>query len=105
MQRRSVDLKTRNRESEASKNSGSLRRQPSDAEDRYEVATVPDINESWKMLEDIMKKFQGALSGVKKIENIIFPLLNNAKPYLDEPNTERIDDLKVLDGRIKWLMS
>lgn len=66
---------------------------------------MPDINESWKMLEDIMKKFQEALSGVKKIENIIFPLLIGAKPYLEEPNAEKIDDLKVLDGRIKWLLS
>jgi hypothetical protein len=45
-----------------------------------------------------MTEFQGALSGVKKVENIIFPLLETPKPFLDEPDAEKIADLKILNG-------
>jgi hypothetical protein len=77
---------------------GATSKSASDIENRYEIATVPEINESWRMLQDIMTEFQGALSGVKKVENIIFPLLETPKPFLDEPDAEKIADLKILNG-------
>ena len=71
----------------------------------YEIVTVPDINKSWVKLVDICKQFKSALSGVKRIENYIYPLLEEENQFLNEPDFTITDELLVINMQIEWSIS
>jgi hypothetical protein len=67
---------------------------------------VPDINKAWSRLTGIIEDFRQALAGIKRIEHIIYPLIEDAeRMYLGNPDPAEVDDLKVLNMQVEWLIS
>ena len=71
----------------------------------YELVTVPDIEKAWSRLTGIIEDFRLALAGVKRIEHIIYPLLEDSPEFIGNPDPATVDDLKVLDMQVQWLVS
>ena len=46
-----------------------------------------------------------ALAGVQRIETIIYPLLEDTRLHLGNPDPSEIEDLKILNMQIKWVVS
>jgi hypothetical protein len=67
--------------------------------------TLPDIEKVWNRLTAIVEDFRQSLSSVKRIEHIIYPLLKKEPSNLKNPDPAEVDDLKLLDMQIKWLVS
>jgi len=38
---------------------------------------VPNLDDTWKLLSNIVDDFKSSLSGVKRVENVIYPILKN----------------------------
>ena len=62
--------------------------------------TVPDIEKTWIRLTGIIEDFRLALAGVKRIERIIYPLLEDSPKFIGNPDPALVDDLKVLDMQV-----
>lgn len=71
----------------------------------FQIVTIPDLESTWKMLTEIIVEFQSCLSNVKRIENIIYPLLQSDVTFLASPHPNKIEELSVLHQKIKWLIS
>lgn len=62
--------------------------------------TVPDIEKTWIRLTGIIEDFRLALASVKRIERIIYPLLEDSPKFIGNPDPALVDDLKVLDMQV-----
>ena len=56
-------------------------------------------------MANIVDEFQAALSGVKRVEHIVYPILQSDRPFLKTPDSENIEDLKVKQKQVSWLIS
>ena len=66
----------------------------------YKIVTVPDIDETWAKLTSIVDDFSQQLSGVRRVERVILPLLEDSREFLETPDPEKIDDLKLMYAQI-----
>ena len=64
------------------------------------IVTEPDLGSTWSLLTGLVTDFQTALSGVKRLENIIYPLLESKEHHLNAPDPSKIEDLKVIQKQI-----
>lgn len=70
----------------------------------YKIVTVPDIDKTWAKLTSIIDDFSKRLSGIRRVEHVIFPLLEDSREFLEAPDPEKIDDLKIMYEQINWLL-
>ena len=66
--------------------------------------TVPDLDKTWAKLTSIIDDCSKQLSGIRKVEHVVFPLLEDSKEFLEPPEPAHIDDLKVMYVQIMWLL-
>lgn len=70
----------------------------------YKIVTVPDLDKTWVKLTSIIDDCSKQLSGIRKVEHVVFPLLEDSKEFLEPPEPAHIDDLKKMYTQIKWLL-
>ena len=66
-------------------------------EDEFcQIITVPDLKGTFDMLTNIVIDFRHSLSGVKRMETIIYPILKCDNHFLQAPDPTKIEDLKTI---------
>jgi hypothetical protein len=71
----------------------------------YRPVTVPDLEGTWKLLENIVEEFSVALSGIKRLEHIIYPILKSDRVMIGSPDPEKLASFKQVQKQVKWLIS
>ena len=102
--------RAKNQNGSSSEEDGSESATGQSSEDEYEddfceIVSEPDIRASMQKLREFVAQFEQSLSSIKRIENIIYPLLCTERKFLAQPKPSAVKELHEVDLKIQWLIT